>query len=384
MVIRFNERISERLTGVSDLADAVLVSPATSPVKVERHRRSIEVSLVRGWQPGRVYRVVVQPVYSDLFGNARQEPIDLVFSTGAPIPETAVAGFVEDGLTLEPVAGARIEAMRRPDSTPYVAATDTAGFFALRYVPTGEYDIRAWLDQDGDREADFREAQDTADLAIGSRDTTIMELALLPRDSTPPVLARATAIDSTKIRLAFDDFFQTGPVAGTAVVYDTLGTRIPIEGRLLHGSRLDSLLAVERARADSLRALTADSAGGVAADSLRPPPLDTLRGDTLPRERIGVDSMIAPPGRPAPDTGGVAVTAMNRRAGPPRPSRDLVLVLQAPLPPGPYRVEVRGVVNIRGLTGGGTVRLEMPEPATPEPAAGAAADTAVGGGGAVR
>src|SRR5690606_15752601 len=76
VVIRFDERISER-----GLEGAVLVSPQTSAVRVDRGRSALRVSLRDGWEPDRIYHVVVQPVVRDLFGNTITEPLEVVFST---------------------------------------------------------------------------------------------------------------------------------------------------------------------------------------------------------------------------------------------------------------------------------------------------------------
>jgi hypothetical protein len=341
--------------------------------------------------------VVIQPVFSDLFNNQRDEPVDLVFSTGAPIPETALAGFVQDGLTLEPMDGVRVEATRRVDGTTYVAMTDTAGFFALRYVPAGAYDMRAWLDQDRDRLPDFFEAQDSTELAIGFQDTAVVELAVLPRDTTPANLTRAEAIDSTKVRLTFDDHIAPDGVTGTARVYEMETDRQVAELPLRHGSRLDSLLAAERVVADSIAAaaeldarvdslmqdsLALDSLGidRLALDSLR---LDTLALDSLVRARIAA-------GAAPPDSAGPAGAAQQGRArpaggrpareGPPVPSRDLFIVFPAPLSPGTeYRVEVEGVTNIQGVPGGGGSD-EFETPRAPEPPAEVPPDTASAAG----
>ena len=70
VVIEFEERISER--GVED---AIYVSPATGSVDVSQGRRDIEVRIAGGWQPGRVYRVVVEPKIRDLFDNEIPRPI---------------------------------------------------------------------------------------------------------------------------------------------------------------------------------------------------------------------------------------------------------------------------------------------------------------------
>ncbi|MFW5950829.1 MAG: Ig-like domain-containing protein [Gemmatimonadota bacterium] len=356
VVIRFNERISERLDGVPEWNDAVLVSPATSPVDVDAGSRSIEIALVRDWEPDRVYRIVVRPVFRDLFNNARVEPIELVFSTGAPIFEAALVGFVTDRLTGRTVEGAWIEAVRRIDATPHVALTDSAGFFALRYLPAGAYDVRAWQDADRDRVAEFFEPQDSVEVAFGVEDTTVVELALLPPDTTPAVLARASVIDSTKVRLLFDDHFAVGPVDGQAWLHTLPDSALVGEGWLLHGSRLDSILAAEEAARDSVEAARADSVAAVRGDTARAdtgraePPPDAPRTDTTEAER-----------RPARRAqAGAADDAL--------PSQELIFRVPGVLiPDTSYYVRVDGVTNIQGVPGGGgTAAFTTPPPPPPD------------------
>jgi len=338
VVIRFDERLSERLEGVRDLSDAVLVSPETGPVRARRGRRHVEVSVAGGWQPGLVYRVVVLPVLRDLFGNVRTEPVELVFSTGAAIDETAVAGLIEDRITGQAAAGARVEAVHREAGHTYVAVADSAGFFALRYVPEGSYDMTAWMDRDRDREPDFHEPQDTASFLLTAQDTVLLELQLLPQDTTPARLARAAVVDSTKVELTFDDYFEPGPVDGRARVYRTADSTFVMDGALFHGTRLDSLRALDRAAEEAL------------ADTL---PTDTVPADTPLREARAT---------PGP-------TAGRRPTEPPRhlPARELILRLPRPLQPETaYYVVVDGVTNIQGVPGGGgTAPFQTPAPRPP-------------------
>lgn len=359
--IEFDERLSMRLEGVSELEEAVLVSPATGEVRVERGRRSLEISIAGGWQRGLVYRVVVLPVFRDLFGNQRVEPIELVFTTGAPIPPTAVAGFIEDRITGLPVPSARVEAVRRLDTVTYVAVSDTGGFFALRNVPAGVYDVRAWEDRDRDRDVDFSEKQDLAPVPLGFQDTVLLSLRLLPLDTSAARLMRAEPVDSVRVRLLFDDHFDVGPVDGRALVRSLPDSALVAEGTLIHSTALDSILARERAAADSARA-RADSLRAAAADTLPP-------GDTA-----AIDTLAAPPAeRPArqrptprlPAAGGARPAAGARSPAGPLPSNALVLVLPRPLEPGAtYLVEVSGVRNIRGVGGGGgTATFRVPVPA---------------------
>ncbi|MDX1674294.1 MAG: Ig-like domain-containing protein [Longimicrobiales bacterium] len=382
VIFQFDERISERLQDVTELREAVLVSPAAGVPLVDRGRREIEVRLAGGWEADRVYRVVVLPVFSDLFGNPRREPVELVFTTGAPIRETAIAGFVRDRVTAQPVSGARVEAVRRDDGEVHVAVTDTAGFFAIRYAPIGDYDVRAWIDQDRDREPDFFEAQDTAAPRLAAADTVVLELGLLPMDTTAARLARAEPVDSVTVRLVFDDYFAPGPVEGATRLYllpDSV--LVTDQGRLLHGALADSILAAEAAARDSA------GAGAGSGDSLPAAPQPAARAD-LGTAR---DTVRAAPGQQQ--------AAPARRAGTPGgprlPSQTLIVVFPEPLiPDTTYQVQVEGLVNIRGLPGGGGTapfRSPVPPPpdttaapdsaAAPADTAGAPPDTVTGGGG---
>ena len=360
--IEFDERLSIRLQGVPDWESAVLVSPATGDVTVEQERRALEISVAGGWRPGLVYRIVVLPVFRDLFGNQRAEQVELVFTTGAPIPPTAVAGFIEDRITGAPVASARIEATRRLDSVVYLAVSDTGGFFSLRNIPAGAYDVRAWADQDRDRIMDFQEAQDTVVMPLATRDTVVLALSLLPMDTLPARLVRAEPVDSLRVRLHFDRYLALGPVEGSADLY-LMPDSVPVAGgRLIHGTALDSLLARERAVADSIRAVQ-DSLRLLREDSVR-----RASGDTVPvsaLDTVAVDTSAAAPARrplprpagPRPSPGRRDVLArQGGPAGEPRPARELILVLTDPLrPETAYLVEARGVVTIRGVPGGGGV-----------------------------
>lgn len=375
VVIRFDERLSMRLEGVAELEEAVLVSPATGDVRVERGRRSLEISVAGGWQPGLVYRVEVLPVLRDLFGNRRTETVELIFTTGAPIPPTAVAGFVEDRLTGLPVPSARIQAVRRIDSVVYVAVTDTGGFFSMRHIPAGVYDVESWLDRDRDRVVDFQEAQDAMQLPLAFADTAVVTMALLPMDTTPARLIRAEPVDSLRVRLHFDDYFAPGPQPGRARLFILPDSVPAAEADLIHPVTLDSILAIERARADSLRAvedslrrLETDTLTGVPGDTL--PAVDTTAVPPPPEDRQRAPTPRAPgaAGRPGPRAGGGA-------PGEPLPQRQLVAAFpRGMLPDTVYVVEVDGVINIRGVAGGGgTARFRTPRPDTT--AAPAARDT---------
>src|SRR5690606_34038561 len=194
--------------------DAVVVSPLTSELRVERGRSELRIWLRGGWEPDRIYHVVVQPVVQDLFGNLMTEPLEVVFSTGPAIPQTAVAGLVTDRLTGKPAAGAWIAAVREPGSVEYGAVSDTGGLFALRHLPPGAYQVRAFVDLNRDREPSFREAQDSTTFELAEGDTAVVPLVLLAPDTTPANIIRAEARDSLHVRVHLDDHLD--PAVGTS------------------------------------------------------------------------------------------------------------------------------------------------------------------------
>lgn len=347
VVFEFDERLSERLQGVRRLDEAVIVSPETGVVDVERSGREVKVSLSSGWSPGHVYRIELRPVLSDLFGNVVQEPVELVFSTGPPIPETALAGIVSDRITGAAAPDVRVAATRRADSVTYVAITDTAGFFAMRFVPAGAYDVRAFQDRNRDRAADFGEPRDSAEAVLAVNDTALLAMAILPGDSTPARLLRAREPAPRRVRLVFDDYFDPyAPVDGTARIFRMPDSVAVGGGELVHSHTIDDV--DPGADAETMPTDTAvagrDTTGGGVAPDLPPGAVPDL----------GVPADTAGPGEPAP----------TQQPAQPLPSQELVLIPADSLVPGAaYVVEVDGVANIAGVPGGGgAIAFVLPEP----------------------
>jgi hypothetical protein len=331
VVFRFDRRISERLA-----AEPVIVSPATSPVRVQRGRSEIRVSLERGWEPGQIYHVVLVPGVSDLFNNATTQPIELVFSTGPEIPETAVAGLVTDRLTGRPARNALVQAVRQADSLVYLAPADTGGFFSLRHLPQGEYETRAFMDVNRNRRLDATEpVSGTASVQLLSpSDTVPLVLAVLPPDTTPARLTRAEAQDTLRVQLQFDDFIAPDVELGSATVaLLALPDSTPgPSGRLMTVAQAAELRAAAQAAA---------AAAAAAADT-------TAAAAAAPRAAAA-----------QPDD--------------PLPARELVFIPDGPLLPGvQYVITVAGVTNINGVPGGGG-SATFTVPARPTPPSGGAA-----------
>lgn len=401
LVIRFDERISEQ-----NLRDAVVVSPVTGAVTVDKGRRELEVRLAGGWQAGHVYRVTVRPVVRDLFGNTIPRPLSFAFSTGAPFPESAVGGVVYDRITGQPAADARVEAWPPAGGPYHLALAGEGGSFALPLLPPGEYVLRAYVDANRDRALQEFEASDSVRLTLGATDTIIEPLALLRPDSTAARVTRAEVVDSQAVAVEFDDYMDAAePQQLTRVQLWRLpdSTAVPLAG-VLYPAVYDSIRV---AIADSIAALDSLAAETLAIDSLagdpaaRTPEAEAAREL---RERLGVRDSVPraarPPGaepirpregeiavrtpeqvgRAARDTTAAVDTledALLRRVRGAEllpgqdavlPTRRLILRTRAPLEPGvTYRVAVEGVLNLSGLPGGGgTTTLEAPVP--PEPA----------------
>ena len=356
VVFRFNERISGRRFNRT----LVTVSPAApEDVNPEVSGRELRISLEDGWQPGRVYQILVRPGIEDLFGNRRTDPVELVFSTGDPPPPSALAGVLIDRITAQPPREAVLEATRHADSATYTAAADSVGFFALRHVPYGTYDVVAYADQNRNRRRDPGEARAgpvPATLAAG-QDTVMLELVLLPNDTTPPRLVRAERIDSTHVRLSFDDFVDPDSnleAITVQVLAPADSSALPHRARLLQVDAFEREAAARAAAADSAaRAAAADSAAAAAADSARAAPPDTTGAVPVPAR---------PPAAPRPAP---ALAAADTATGPPAPRKELIAELDRPLPAAEVVVRVNGVRNVNGLSGGGVGAL--PYQAAPPP-----------------
>jgi len=390
VTIRFSERISERPTQ-GRLEEAVLVSPYTGEVEVTHSRSGLEIAVQGGFQEDLVYRVRIRETIKDLFNNAMEGPFELVFSTGGEFQENVLAGVVTDRITGEPVEGARVEARRMvpgtqrfevaEDALPYVAVTDTAGIYLLRYVPSQAFELAIYQDNNRNREPDFREAQGTTRVEVGARppsvDTVISSVAILQPDTTAAELIRVEAVDSVLLELAFDDFLLPEQSLGPVEVFllrDEGQEEItemapgPEVDELLWSRQVDSMMAVQDSirAADSLQAVR-DSLQ-VVADSLRET-LPTLQaqGDSVAAaeaetqlERI--TQRLAPPEEEAEEEEEVE----EPEPEPILPESVLFALLASPLEPGQlYRVVVSGVVNVNELPeGGGSVGVtwEPPEP----------------------
>jgi hypothetical protein len=336
VVFRFDERISSRRFNRT----LVTVNPAApEDVNAEVSGHELRISLERGWQPGQVYQVLVRPGIGDLFGNERRDPVELIFSTGDPPPPSALAGLLEDRITGASPAEGVIQALRQGDSVSYIAGADSAGFFALRHVPYGTYDVTAYGDQNRNRRRDPSEAVAGPVVAtLGSgQDTVMLALVLLPPDSTAPRLTGADRTDSVHVRLTFDDYLDADSMATFAAQVLALPDSAPLphsvrvvadtatRRREARAAERTLLLEVDRGlppadvaiRVSGVRNVNGLMGGGTAAVAYRPTPVAPAPSDSTaptPDAATPADSTVLTP------TDSVRAQPLPAR---PRKSRDI-------------------------------------------------------------
>lgn len=377
----FDERISERVSG-GTLESAVTVSPVVGEVRVKHSRRALTVEMEGGFVPGVVYRVTLQPVVSDMFGNQITDPFELVFSTGPePVP-TTVAGEVWDRTTGNAMPDAVVLA-EGEEGLVHQARTGRDGIFAFRYVEAGGLLLTAFEDRNRNAEADTAETQGSifAELSVG--DTLLVDISVLEQDTTQAILADSEALDSVTVVLDFDDFLDTeldpeglsptivGPDGALEVVrvFQEAGYEAWVEEVSDSLAVLDSIDAANAPppvipppveQGDPADTLAADTAAGT-------PPTDTLGagpvGASLPSDPAVVIDPAARGGRPTTRPRPAQLTSRTGENPGPTidgrrvlPGRRLVITLSEPVEyDTEYVVTIGDIVNINGLPGGGGV-----------------------------
>lgn len=370
VTLRFSERISER-PSAGTLDQSVVVSPASGEVRVSHGREGLAVRVPGGFEAGHVYRVTVLPVIQDMFGNALQEPFELFFSTGPEFTPNVVAGSVIDRLTGEPLRDARVDAAVAGSDVVHTAVTDSAGIFALRYLPAGDFVLSAYLDRNRNAQPDFTEPQGTRPALLDgdgeAADTAIvLDVALLARDTTSARLARVSVEDSISLSVSLDDYLDPErPLDDVRVVVTSDSVDAPRPLAVLHRhqagayrSALADSLAREQAVRDSVAQAQADSAARAEAAAGDTTTAADPEGTPAPAE-----AEAGPPPAPAQEVGGAGEAEEER----PTAQQTFIVILDGVLVPEmPYQVEVSDITNINGVGGGGgTVDFTRPAPPPP-------------------
>lgn len=325
-------KFDEPLANPRNLGRDIVGSPA-GQYDVKPGRSSLEVRPEDGWQDSVVYYLRLPSGVTDLLRNRATEPVEWLFSTGGAVPETEVSGRVINRVTARGERDLRVLFLGA-DSVPYTAVSDTGGTFRLPGLPHGSYEAAGFQDQNRNftYDAEFEpggRAEFTLEEEASSAELRII---VLPADTTPPVLAAASARDSVTLRLEFDD--PLDPEAELAGV--TLAVR-------------DTLTGQPREVAE------------FAVGSLPPPeievPVDPVEGaeeaEVAEDEEAAEGEVPVEPEEPDP----IGFD----------PAPDFLTVrLAEPLTAGVYEVEIDGVANLRALRGGGSVTFDYEPPPEPE------------------
>lgn len=338
--------------GATGLATKVLLSPTRGAYKVSWHRSSIHVKPAEGWKAGRVYHLEILPGIADLRRNTTKERHTIVFTTGPPVPQSALEGTVVQWVEQHVLGNGLVRAQLLPDTIAYLAVTDSVGHFRLPAIPPGKYLVYAIVDQNNNRRRDRREPYDSAIVTLDS--TSSLVLWTFVHDSLGPRIQQVEAVDSITARITFSAPLDPAqPLDSLVLRVLALPDSTPVKvARLYSSADYDSLATRERAVADSIRA--ANDTTKKAA----PPPKDTTK-------RAGVDTTAPPPppaAKSAVDTS--ALRALLRLR--PVPQDKVVMRLESPLKPeARYFVEVRGARNLNGARADAHTVLVVPKPKPP-------------------
>jgi len=329
----FDETINDRGSGAQELARRFLISPADGDVRVSWHRSRIDVRPHDGFRPNTAYSVSMLPGLSDLRGNTLKSGATVVFSTGPTIPTGSITGTVFDWAAERPAPLALLQAMT-PDSTFYLAQSDSLGNFAVKPLPPGRYLVRAIIDANSNHALDRNEAFDSLTVVVPLASPIELRTAL--RDTIAPRIATVTSSDSLSLRVTFDrplDPTQHFTVDQFVLAGDD-SVPIPLVQVVTPPQEAERTRARQQATADSMRRV------------------DSLAGKPLP---------------PLPRTPAPAAKAP-RKPSVPAPFTTLLLETPKPLTPNTrYRLKARGMRGINGLQQESERSFTTPKPPPPPP-----------------
>jgi hypothetical protein len=367
LVIQFDETVDEQpggrggggegtTSGVTGLAQQILLSPVAGPVKVSWHRSTISVKPKEGWKR-RVYRLQVLPGFYDLRRNRFDSSATVLFSTGPEIGHARIGGIALKWVEQTILLRALIEAVPLPDTVGYLTVADSGGQFNLENLQPGRYIVYAMADENSDRRRGAREAYDSVEVTLDS--SANVALFAFPHDTVPPRTRTATFVDSVTVRVEFSQPLDpTKSLDTTNLHVLELPDSIPVAvAQILTERQFDSLQSAARQKADSAAAARDTSARDTTARPPRPRPAPPPAPPPAPAR---------PSGRPADRPARQYVdTALVRQllAGRPIPSDKIVVTLAHPMKPETrYVVRVHGATNLIGRKGDGDVSFTVPKP----------------------
>lgn len=392
---RVTVQFDEPISAGSGLQRQLVASPAYRYSVAVGHSE-ISIRPEGGWRPDAVYVLELPAGISDLLNNAREEPIRMVFSTGPAIVPTRIRARLFDRVTGEERTEGRVLYLRARDdgrggvasvgdsgatagdTVPYTSVADTGGVYVLRHAPPGDYWAYGFVDRNRNLRLDRRlEPYDSARVTLDSDSAEAsVRLFTLEPDSTAPVMGRVETPDSTTLRLGFDDHLGTGRTPERVVVRrEGAADSLPLaEVRVLTA---EDTMPADTAAADTSAAPADTSA---APTDTAAAPADTAADTAAAGAPTEAAARDAPPPGLAREAARDTATAPGDTAEvemPPRPTRILLVRLGEAMAVGDtYRVGVRGVANVWGLTSDADTTFVFTPPPDTVPADTAATESA--------
>ena len=266
---QFDETINDRGTGEQELDNFFLVSPSDGRPRVYWHRSRIDVRPRKGYRPNTAYTVTLLPGLGDLRSNKMKEGATLVFSTGPTIPREKITGIAFDWVAEKPAARAYMEAIT-PDSTIYLAQSDSLGRFTIGPLAPGSYLVRSIIDANNNRALDRNELYDT--LRVTVPQSAPAELLAAVRDTLPARILTVAATDSLKLTVTFDRLLDPRQVIPATAFRLVAADSSPVPIVAVYSPRQEKVAdsVGAKARVDSLRRV--DSLAGKPLTPVAAPP----------------------------------------------------------------------------------------------------------------
>jgi len=345
-------RFEEPLSGTSGLERRLVASPAFR-YRVDAGFSVIKIRPRDGWRKGVVYYFRLPSGIADLLGNRTDEPIEIIFSTGPPVPDTRVSGTVTQRVGGGAVTDARILFFNvAGDSIPYTAVTERGGEFELNTLPPDDYWAFAFSDLNRDLLLQrLFEPYDSVHLQLEPAGVEALTFRMVEPDTTPPVLARVQAVEDSLLRVEFDDYLDPDQDLGVVIVSvreERTGRSQEVAGMRLEPGSARAPGREGRGAARRGRVPAAPGDTTVAPADTAAAPRDTVvGGEPEVGEEAAQPELAAGPGEAQEE--------------PALPSTVLLVELASVLEEGMYRITVEGILNLRSLAGRADTTFAYPE-----------------------
>lgn len=215
----FDEVLDDRQ--VSRLSQLVLVNPDTPDFDYELDEERIILSPRKPLLDATTYIVTILPGLADREGNATRRARTILFSVGGetPITLSLVRATILQRDTV-PAVGARYRLENLETDFAYEMVADSSGRVELEGVAFGPYRATAWIERSrppGWQETEEPGARDSFALSAGNRSHEAT-YRIAVRDTTPPVVSRATASDSRVVTIETSDRLEADIVPPAAAI----------------------------------------------------------------------------------------------------------------------------------------------------------------------